>query len=358
MHVATPTYSPIRHVPALTARTQLTTTRRCARFVEICVMNPLMGILVTHRTALRYRHASPDGENLPVRMKGKHHDALQPTAHSSFTFSAKERDSETSLSYFGSRYYSSDLSIWLSVDPQSDKYPSLSPYTYCADNPVKLVDPDGEDIDPESMLAWNTLKSDIIGRKNFLKPFAILNKATHGILCNKETERYNSLCNTLNSMEDLEYSDQLYRLGSIEGSVGNVTFNDDDESLTINYCNTANFIHEMTHCVQFERGDIGFFKGKGAQAFTDVYDEIEAYTAQAAYDPTTIPNYSKRYTPLTPQWIKHMKYSDGGYIYSNCGLIRYDGNVTASDMNRIFTKFFVPLDFEGKLREQPGAYFK
>ena len=61
-----------------------------------------------------------------------------------FAFSAKERDVETGLSYFGSRYYSSDLSIWLSVDPMSDKYPSLSPYVYCADNPVKLVDPNGE----------------------------------------------------------------------------------------------------------------------------------------------------------------------------------------------------------------------
>ena len=62
-----------------------------------------------------------------------------------YTFSAKEKDSETGLSYFGSRYYSSDLSIWLSVDPMSDKYPSLSPYVYCADNPVKLVDPNGEE---------------------------------------------------------------------------------------------------------------------------------------------------------------------------------------------------------------------
>ena len=69
-----------------------------------------------------------------------------PNIHSSHTFSAKERDSETGLSYFGSRYYSSDLSIWLSVDPMSDKYPSLSPYVYCADNPVKLVDPNGEEI--------------------------------------------------------------------------------------------------------------------------------------------------------------------------------------------------------------------
>ncbi len=28
----------------------------------------------------------------------------------------------------------------------SDKYPSLSPYVYCANNPVKLVDPNGEEI--------------------------------------------------------------------------------------------------------------------------------------------------------------------------------------------------------------------
>jgi hypothetical protein len=29
----------------------------------------------------------------------------------------------------------------------ADKYPRLSPYAYCAWNPVRLVDPDGEDIE-------------------------------------------------------------------------------------------------------------------------------------------------------------------------------------------------------------------
>jgi RHS repeat-associated protein len=62
------------------------------------------------------------------------------------TFSAKEKDTETGYSYFGSRYYSSDLSIWLSVDPMAAKYPSLSPYVYCANNPIKLVDPNGEKV--------------------------------------------------------------------------------------------------------------------------------------------------------------------------------------------------------------------
>ena len=60
--------------------------------------------------------------------------------------SGKEKDSETGYHYFGARYYNSDLSLWLSVDPMSDKYPSLSPYNYCAWNPMKIVDPDGTDI--------------------------------------------------------------------------------------------------------------------------------------------------------------------------------------------------------------------
>ena len=36
----------------------------------------------------------------------------------------------------------------LSVDPLSDKYPNISPYAYCAWNPVILVDPDGRKIKP------------------------------------------------------------------------------------------------------------------------------------------------------------------------------------------------------------------
>ena len=44
------------------------------------------------------------------------------------------------------RHYHSTLSIWLSVDPMSDKYPGVSPYVYCANNPVRLVDLDGRDI--------------------------------------------------------------------------------------------------------------------------------------------------------------------------------------------------------------------
>ncbi len=142
------------------------------------LMNPLTGIWPACGDAISYRYVSPDGDDgrnnqnfgtrhvsaTPPRWEDYGHTvftasppqcaATTTTLHSQFsilhssfshTFSAKERDAETGLSYFGARYYSSDLSIWLSIDPQAAKYPSLSPYVYCANNPIKLVDPNGED---------------------------------------------------------------------------------------------------------------------------------------------------------------------------------------------------------------------
>ncbi|MBO4306723.1 MAG: hypothetical protein J5848_00220 [Bacteroidales bacterium] len=64
--------------------------------------------------------------------------------HSNST--GKEKDVETGYGYFGARYMDHELmTMWLSVDPMADKYPSISPYAYCAWNPVKLVDSDGNE---------------------------------------------------------------------------------------------------------------------------------------------------------------------------------------------------------------------
>ena len=85
------------------------------------------------------------------------------------TFTGKERDRETSFSYFGARYYDCDLSgLFLSVDPMSDKYPNLSPYAYCVWNPVKLVDKDGNF--PIHIHAFIIVKSSIkLGLKGIWK---------------------------------------------------------------------------------------------------------------------------------------------------------------------------------------------
>ena len=147
---ATPTYSP--PTPQKSTEFLRPYPRRYARYAEIHPVPPLKGLGETRAASVSYRAPSPYGETLSAEIKGS--PSVTPTiVHCSFyivhcfTFSAKERDSETGLSYFGSRYYSSDLSVWLSVDPMAAKYPSLSPYTYCADNPVKLVDPNGEEVE-------------------------------------------------------------------------------------------------------------------------------------------------------------------------------------------------------------------
>jgi RHS repeat-associated protein len=90
--------------------------------------------------AIQHLHYLPFGEDWV--------DQRNSSWNAPYTFSGKEKDVETGYGYFGARYYDSGLSIWLSVDPMSDKYPSMSPYNYCANNPVILVDPDGREIEP------------------------------------------------------------------------------------------------------------------------------------------------------------------------------------------------------------------
>ena len=105
----------------------------CYRFVSttLTAQIPAETLSQTHRVCfmlLCYNHA-------------------KTTTFSAQSSTGKERDSETGFSYFGARYYDSDiLTGWLSVDPMADKYPSLSPYAYCAWNPIRLVDPNGEDV--------------------------------------------------------------------------------------------------------------------------------------------------------------------------------------------------------------------
>ena len=78
------------------------------------------------------------------------HDRMSRVSYlSPYTFSVKEKDSESGYNYFGARYYTDNIMMWLSVDPMSDKYPSMSPYMYCAGNPIGLKDPNGEDFDPK-----------------------------------------------------------------------------------------------------------------------------------------------------------------------------------------------------------------
>ncbi len=70
------------------------------------------------------------------------------TWNTPFLFNGKELDEETGLYYYGARYYNPRISLWYGVDPLAEKYPSMSPYNYCANNPIKYIDPDGRESIP------------------------------------------------------------------------------------------------------------------------------------------------------------------------------------------------------------------
>ena len=67
------------------------------------------------------------------------------TWNTPYLFNAKEFDEETGMYYYGARYYEPRLSLWMSCDPMQEKYAYITSYCYTFDNPVKYIDPTGED---------------------------------------------------------------------------------------------------------------------------------------------------------------------------------------------------------------------
>src|SRR5690606_23935492 len=67
-----------------------------------------------------------------------------------YKFNGMEYQSELGLNYydFGMRNYDPALGRWMNIDNVSEKFPGWSPYNYCMQNPVNIIDPDGNDIFP------------------------------------------------------------------------------------------------------------------------------------------------------------------------------------------------------------------
>ena len=184
------------------------------------------------------------------------------------TFTGKERDSETGFSYFGARYYDSDLMTgWLSVDPMADKYPSLSPYAYCAWNPVKLVDPDGEEIwivgDDGTKIKYKAnMTSSHIKDKVLSQQIQILNDMY-------SVEIGSEVLNTLIS------SSTKYTISNKSGiNKGNCATRKEGNEVFIKmggHNNLLSMSHELFHAFQYENNQGG----------ATIYNEVEAFLYSA-----------------------------------------------------------------------------
>ena len=96
--------------------------------------------LVTDDTGiiLQTNHYDPYGQLLS--------DISSSTPVSQYKYGGKEWDTTTSSYDFGARRYTLAIPRWTTIDPLAEKYYAISPYVYCAGNPVNLVDTWGTDI--------------------------------------------------------------------------------------------------------------------------------------------------------------------------------------------------------------------
>ena len=77
----------------------------------------------------------------PAQMAG---DSWQP-----YRFTSKELDNQNGLNWydFGARWFDvAGVPMWTSVDPLCEKYYHITPYSYCAGDPINKFDPDGREV--------------------------------------------------------------------------------------------------------------------------------------------------------------------------------------------------------------------
>ncbi len=70
------------------------------------------------------------------------------TSKQPYKYNGKELDTEKGLNLYdySARLMDPVLGRFSTVDPSAEKYYGISPYAYCANNPLKYIDPDGRKI--------------------------------------------------------------------------------------------------------------------------------------------------------------------------------------------------------------------
>jgi RHS repeat-associated protein len=67
-------------------------------------------------------------------------------AENLYKFTGKEEQKETGLIDFGARMYDPMLGRWNHIDPLAMEYHDVSPYLYSMNNPIRFIDPDGNQV--------------------------------------------------------------------------------------------------------------------------------------------------------------------------------------------------------------------
>ena len=214
---------------------------------------------------LRTNHYDPYGEEvLPVLAAGGTLPASTAgtDAASRYMYGAKEWDTDLSLYDFSARWYNPAGAVsFTTMDPLCEKYYSVSPYAYCAGNPVNLVDPSGA--------IWLTPKKADYLRKMTEERISLINS---------QIESYhNQLKNDATSQEDIQSIQILLESGQKELALLNESLSDIDRlSKDDHYFALTEIFSEGHHVKQGKGGIISIETSSDAISLHEIRHVVQA----------------------------------------------------------------------------------
>ena len=208
---------------------------------------------------------------------------------------------------YGWRMYDAVLGRWHGVDPLAEKYFGFSPFVYCANNPVNLIDPNGMEIKDGKEEVERTK-----ARANRKVKIEQKFQKKQWVKAARKEAKGKSADNNYNRIErsidrEFEFQSNVNEIGAMEDSkttiynvytnysgtdvAGKTEYGGTNENgqhiININvrssYAIMGGIEHELVHGYQFLQGEIDY-DPNGLPGLTyDIFDEVSAYRREWAF---------------------------------------------------------------------------
>ena len=249
-------------------------------------------------------------------------------------YGGKERLATTDDYNFDARRYHAPTLLMSAPDPCSGSSPHLSPFIYCAGNPLKYTDVTGRKFTAGAEVFVKRLTDEISARMFKLeKEIANINsQLSQDNLSLKERKRLDKKMTKATQKKDtykgireeintLRKSNQLYdiRLDDSSSTPSNLYTNmggEDKSSTSFDMENNSVLIklsdnslgmiaHELKHAYQFENGELNFGSGN---ILNDIHDEMEAIDRGELFGQVVTYNVYKEYKHLLMERVSLWDY--------------------------------------------------